>query len=473
MQIRDRIKEFRRIRAGDLCPNPANWRKHPQAQQDALRGILAEVGYVDALMVRPLPDGSLQIVDGHLRAETTPDTEVPCLIVDLDDAEAAKVLATFDPLSAMAETNAEKLDALLRDVDANCEDLQKMLAELADDAGLYKTPEVVEDEVQPPRAVPITKPGDLWLLGQHRLLCGDNALADNLARLFGEQRADLIVTSPPYNQDIGNFSKSGMHKETKWVDQTRAGSYADNLPEEKYQQWQVDSIKAWARVVTETASMFYNHKNRFRDKQCISPWRWLDSTGFKIRQEIIWMREGSVTQNMRGFMPCDERIYWMYFGKEFLWIESTEHKSWSTVWRINSQKDRGGSVHGCAFPVELPARAIRACSTKGMIVFEPYCGSGTTLVVAEQLERRCYACELAPQYCDVIIQRWETLTGQKATLEQSCQPSPKNSVAQPKPPGVVTKSPANRKPPSAPKKAASKVTSQPKPSARRPAKQRS
>src|SRR5688572_29294420 len=109
MNIRDRIKELRRVRAGDLRPHPKNWRTHPEEQQNALRGILAEVGYVDALMVRELPDGSLQIVDGHLRAETTPDAQVPELVVDLDDKEADKVLATFDPLAAMAEPDEPPL----------------------------------------------------------------------------------------------------------------------------------------------------------------------------------------------------------------------------------------------------------------------------------------------------------------------------------------------------------------------------
>jgi hypothetical protein len=99
MNIRDRIKELRRVRAGDLRPHPKNWRTHPEEQQNALRGILAEVGYVDALMVRELPDGSLQIVEGHLRAETTPDALVPVLVVDLDDKEADKVPAAFDPLA--------------------------------------------------------------------------------------------------------------------------------------------------------------------------------------------------------------------------------------------------------------------------------------------------------------------------------------------------------------------------------------
>ena len=137
MQIRDRVKELRRVRAGDLVPNPKNWRTHPQAQQDALRGILAEVGYADALLARELPDGSLMLVDGHLRAETTPEQEVPVLVLDIDQAEADKLLLSLDPLAALAETNSTALDALLREVDTGSEGLQQMYADMAADAKLY------------------------------------------------------------------------------------------------------------------------------------------------------------------------------------------------------------------------------------------------------------------------------------------------------------------------------------------------
>lgn len=124
MNIRDRIKELRRVRAGDLRPHPKNWRKHPEEQANALRGILAEVGFVDALMVRELPDGALQIVDGHLRAETTPDAEVPVLVVDLDDKEAEKVLATFDPLGAIAEPDEQQLAALLEGIETDSKPIE-------------------------------------------------------------------------------------------------------------------------------------------------------------------------------------------------------------------------------------------------------------------------------------------------------------------------------------------------------------
>ena len=118
LDIRDRIVEFTRIKASDLTPHPQNWRKHPKAQQAAMSGILKEVGYVDALMVRQ-HEGGYQIIDGHLRAETTPDAMVPVLVVDLDDIEAAKVLATFDPIAAMAERDSANLAELLKSLDGD------------------------------------------------------------------------------------------------------------------------------------------------------------------------------------------------------------------------------------------------------------------------------------------------------------------------------------------------------------------
>lgn len=127
MRIRDRIKELRRVKASELRPNPRNWRTHPQAQQDALRGLLAEVGYADALIARELEDGSLELIDGHLRADTTPDQEVPVLVLDVTAEEAAKILATLDPLAAMAEANEKALGELLAEVTMNSEAVQKML----------------------------------------------------------------------------------------------------------------------------------------------------------------------------------------------------------------------------------------------------------------------------------------------------------------------------------------------------------
>ena len=131
MQIRDRIKELRRVPASELLPNPKNWRVHPTAQQDGLRTMLAKVGYADALIARETPEG-LVLVDGHLRAETTPDTSVPVLVTDLTEAEADEVLATLDPLASLAETDVDALKGLLEGIDRDNESLNTLLEDISD-----------------------------------------------------------------------------------------------------------------------------------------------------------------------------------------------------------------------------------------------------------------------------------------------------------------------------------------------------
>jgi hypothetical protein len=151
MQIRDRVKELRRVRAGDLRPNPRNWRLHPPQQQDALRAVLAEVGYADALLTRELPDGTLTLIDGHLRAETTPDSLVPVLVLDVDEAEADKILLTHDPLAAMATVSREHLHQLLDEVRTESAALQGLFDEL----GHRSLPEPIEQQIAATREVTI------------------------------------------------------------------------------------------------------------------------------------------------------------------------------------------------------------------------------------------------------------------------------------------------------------------------------
>jgi DNA modification methylase len=152
MKIRDRIRELRRVSASELRPNPKNWRTHPQAQADALKGVLAEIGIADAVLARELDDGSLMLLDGHLRVETMGDQILPVLVLDVNEAEGDKVLATLDPLAAMAESDAAKLDAILREVDTGSPELQQMLSDLAEETGLYQAGEETEGQnAQPAR----------------------------------------------------------------------------------------------------------------------------------------------------------------------------------------------------------------------------------------------------------------------------------------------------------------------------------
>jgi len=140
LNIRDRITELRRVPASELIPNPHNWRQHPTAQWSAVRGVLDEIGFADALIARETPLG-LQLIDGHLRAEVMGAALVPVLIVDLDQAEADQLLATLDPLAAMATRNQESLSALLERVQFDSEAVNEMLANLvANDADMDQMP---------------------------------------------------------------------------------------------------------------------------------------------------------------------------------------------------------------------------------------------------------------------------------------------------------------------------------------------
>lgn len=164
--IRDRIKSFERIAVRLLDPYPLNPRMHPENQRQAMTAALTEIGYADALIVRPY-ENRYQILDGHLRAEVTPDEEVPCLVVDLTDEEAAKFILTHDPIGDLAEYDLEKLEELKGDMEFELEPLNLMLADLM---GLEEDTDIVEDPIPDLLADPITQAGDIWRCGRHQTL---------------------------------------------------------------------------------------------------------------------------------------------------------------------------------------------------------------------------------------------------------------------------------------------------------------
>jgi hypothetical protein len=152
--VRDRIRELRRVKASELQANPRNWRTHPNTQRAALEGVLTEIGYASALLARELPDGSLELVDGHLRAETTPDQQVPVLILDIDEDEANTLLATLDPLAALALADGERLNDLLRNVQTSSSAVQSMLGNLVKGMALP----VDDRQPEPPDREPMLFP---------------------------------------------------------------------------------------------------------------------------------------------------------------------------------------------------------------------------------------------------------------------------------------------------------------------------
>lgn len=443
MKIRDRIKELRRVKASELIPNPKNWRTHPVAQQDALKGILAEVGFAGAVLARELDDGSLMLIDGHMRAETTNDQEIPVLILDVDEAESDKLLATFDPIAAMAESDPQALDALLRNVNTGSEALQKMLADLAEGAGLYlDEKEVVEDEIPEPPEDPITKSGDLWVLGDHRLLCGDSTTVTEVKKLMGDDRTDLMLTDPPYNVALGmNETAEQAKARNRRVDGKVVAN--DSMSDADFRRFLVACFKNAFNSMKPGASFYIFHADsegyNFRGavREC----------GEKVRQCLIWVKNSLVMGRQDYQWQHEPCLYGWKQGASHSWFSgradatvfddsrpkdltklkksdllafaqslvSQMEKHETTV--LRESKPNASIDHPTMKPVRLIARLIRNSTAAKGLIYDPFLGSGTTLIAAEQLGRKCYGMEISPAYCDVIVQRWEKLTGNKATLE--------------------------------------------------------
>lgn len=396
MQIRDRIRELRRIPASELIPNPKNWRTHPQAQQDALRGVLAEVGYADALLGRETPAG-VMLIDGHLRAETTPDQKVPVLILDVDEAEADKILATLDPLAALAEADAAKLDALLREVDTGSEAVMEMLADLAAEAGVVATDaEPVDAEPQIDRAAELqkewgTEAGQVWEVqgkaGTHRVMCGDSTKAEDVGRLLNGAKPFIMVTDPPY----------GVEYDPEWRTKTEglwttgkavASGAVDN---DDRLDW-TETYKLFAGTVA-----YVWHAGRFAADLVVN----LRDAGFEIRTQIIWRKPRFIISRGHYHWQHEPCWYAVRKGRSSKWCG--DH-SQSTIWDIplNRNTETG---HSTQKPLECMARPIRNHGGKDDDVYDPFLGSGTTLIAAENLGRVCYGCEISAAYVAVILQR--------------------------------------------------------------------
>ena len=404
MKIRDRIKELRRVPASDLIPNARNWRTHPQAQQDALRGVLAEIGIADAVLAREDEQGNLCLIDGHLRTETLGNEIVPVLILDVDEVEADKILLTLDPLAAMAEADNARLRELMEEFDTSSPALQQMMADLAEEFGVLDgdqpSGEIIEDEVPDPPPDPITKPGDLWLLGEHRLLCGDSTKAEDVERLMAGETAAAVLSDPPYGVSYVGKTKDALAVHNDGAETLRPllkGSLG--LANEYCHAGGIWYIAApagpqfleFAVVLTE-----------------LEIWR----------QTLVWAKQ-SLVMGHSDYHYQHEAIF--YGWKPGAGHKAPPDRKQTTLWHFD--RPTASREHPTMKPVGLFAKMLENSTTVGSLIYEPFCGSGTTLIAADQLGRNCYGMEISPQYCDVIVKRWENLTGKTATIEPPPKPS--------------------------------------------------
>jgi DNA modification methylase len=222
---------------------------------------------------------------------------------------------------------------------------------------------------------------------------------------------NCVVTSPPYNQLEGlKGGATGLWGDTAggkgFVDAWIESGYADDVPEEAYQQEQCDLFAALASVCADDASLFYNHQLRWRDGYCLHPIDWFKPENWRLRSEVIWDRGGGMMFNARMFCRFDERILWFVRGKQWKWNQGSV--GLGTIWRIAKAQNK---EHPVAFPIEVPARCIAATTDPGDTVLDPYSGSASTGVAAVRAGRRYIGIERDEKFFELGCQRLAAATG--------------------------------------------------------------
>ena len=398
MDIRNRIQGLRTIRAGDLRPNPRNWRLHLDEQRSALSRVLQSIGYISAVVARETPEG-LELIDGHLRADLDPDAQIPVLVVDLDEHEANQAIATFDPLAAMAGKDQEILDGVIRELEDDTEWVS-LLRDVELDSALLLPPEPAEetDETPPPPTEPVTQPGDLWVLGRHRLVCGDSTDPETVARVLDGEKPALMVTDPSY----------GVEYDADWrnrMDRANGTPYGARAVGKVMNDGRTDWSDAWALSPALVAYCWSPPGSSFVEHDAA-----LREADFEPRITIIWAKNVAPIGRGHYHVKHEPCIYAVRKGATAAWIGDRKQ---TTLWEIDKpQKSETG--HSTQKPLECMERPMRNHAGD---VYEPFAGSGTTLIAAERQSRRCFAIELDPGYCDVIVERWESFTGEKARRE--------------------------------------------------------
>ncbi|MEO0360244.1 MAG: DNA methyltransferase, partial [Pseudomonadota bacterium] len=254
-----------------------------------------------------------------------------------------------------------------------------------------------EEETPEPPETPVSRLGDLWRLGRHRLLCGDATKAEDVARLLGEVAPHLMVADPPYGVDYN----------PAWRNEAATGKTKTRRTGKVMNDHRADWHEAWALFPGDVAYVWHGalHAGTVAES--------LVATGFEIRAQIVWAKERLVLS--RGHYHWRHEPCWYAVRGQAHW---TGDRKQSTLWSIPSRDEDEATVHGTQKPVECMRRPILNNSSPGQAVYEPFSGSGTTLIAAETTGRACLAMELDPAYVDVALRRWEAFAGERAVLAE-------------------------------------------------------
>jgi site-specific DNA-methyltransferase (adenine-specific) len=381
-----------------LTFDPANVRKHPEANLAAIKASLTRFGQQKPIVV----DAKGVVVAGNgtlAAAKAMGWRTVKAIRTNLAGAEATAFAIADNRTAELAEWDEAALHQQLAAIAIDDEELlaatgfdEKELAKLAAAAA----PEVNEDEVPETPADPITQPGDLWMLGKHRLLCGDSTKAEDVERLMDGQRADLMLTDPPYNVDYTGKTKDALKVAN------------DSMADGDFRKFLVACFGAAFDAMKPGASFYVFHADsegyNFRGavKDC----------GQIVRQCLIWTKDVLVMGRQDYQWQHEPCLYGWKEGAAHGWYSDRKQTTLLRFDRPTRSED-----HPTMKPVAMFAYLMGNSTAPQGLAYDPFLGSGTTLIAAEQLGRTCYGMEISPAYCDVIVKRWETLTGRKAERE--------------------------------------------------------
>jgi DNA modification methylase len=379
--------EIIKIKIADLTPYENNAKKHPKKQIEEIKNSIKKFGFCDPVGIWGEKN---IIVEGHgrvLALQEMGETEVECIRLDhlTDDERKAYTLA-HNQTTLSSDFDLEKLEAELGELAAA--DLDFSMADFGFDLSEFEEPqEITEDEAPEvdEESEPITHLGDIWQLGDHRLICGDSTDKATIERIMDGKKADMVFTDPPYGYEY----QSNMRTKSKKFDVLQND----------------DKILDFMPIVKEQCRGFVFVCTTWK---VLDKWLPLFNKYFDLTNMIIWDKGGGGIGDLEHTFSTDyEIILCSNNGAKIT------GKRIGSVWNI--PKDSANDyVHATQKPVKLSAMAIENTTTKNAIVLDLFGGSGSTLIACEQLNRVCYMCELEPKYCDVIVKRWETLTGKKA-----------------------------------------------------------
>jgi len=392
--------EIKTVKIGKLKPHPKNPRIHPESALNKLARSIEEFGWTNPILCSK--DGI--VLAGHARlkaAERAGIKEVPVIYLPLEGAKADAYLIADNKLQDETEWDEVKLEDLFKELSLTELDLNltgfdeiewdKLIGNNGN--GGLTDPDAVPEEVEP-----ICNTGDLWSLGRHRLLCGDCTVAENVEKLMGGQRCNSMVTDPPYGVDYSSKNEF-LNKFDKG---NRIQTAIKNDAIQDYRKFYADFLSIIPFADKNTIYIFMSgkelHQLRLAAEDAKITWSmWL-----------VWAKNNHVL-GRTDYAYKHEFIFYGWKGR---------HKFYggfkTTI--LECDKPLKSDLHPTMKPVPLLEQLLQDGSLQNSIIYDPFGGSGSTLIACEQTNRICYMMEIDPHYCDVIVNRWQNFTGEKAEL---------------------------------------------------------